>query len=258
MLSPLAEKTINEYFNLPFPGLNGIRCPYFNNSKLKQRAQLRVLIGKGSPEEILDEAKIISIQYHANIFDTNGNVNGGLSAESVRKFLIDKGIGIECSGFVTQIMRRHFLETKKIDFTKKIFICSPKQIFRYLITRLRPVENIDVRVYADQRNSEAVKLSDAQPGDFITMLETGPNQKRNHIILVREHKGDTIEYVHARAWSSEGQYGHGVMNGTITITDKEGNLLAQKWTEKNLVNEQNETYLEAKGARSLEIRRLKI
>lgn len=258
MLSPLAEKTINEYFNLPFPGLSGIRCPYFNNSKLKQRGQLRVLIGKGSPKEILEESKIISIQYQAGVFERGGKINPTLTSENIRKFLIDHGLGIECSGFVTQILREHYLETKKIDFTKKVFIYEKSNIFRHLISRLRPVENIDVRVYADPQNTEIIKLSDVKAGDVITMIETGINQKRNHILLIHNVNGNTIEYVHARAWSSEGQYGHGVSRGTITITNPNGSLLAQKWVEKNLENDQNETYIEAKQAKNLELRRLKI
>ena len=36
MLSPKAEKIINNYFNLPFKGLGDIRCPYFNNARRRR------------------------------------------------------------------------------------------------------------------------------------------------------------------------------------------------------------------------------
>ena len=73
MLSLKAQKLIDNYLSLPFPGVEGARCPYFNNAKLHARGQLRVLIGKGTPQEIVEEAKIISIQYRAGLFDHDGH-----------------------------------------------------------------------------------------------------------------------------------------------------------------------------------------
>jgi hypothetical protein len=258
MLSPSAEKTINNYFNLPFPGVSGVRCPYYNNKRSSVRGQLRVLGGKGSPEEIIEESKIISIQYHLGLFENNGQCKIA-DKDIFRKFLIDHNLGIECSGFVTQVLRDHFKETQKIDITRKIFICSPKRLGRYLISKLRPIENIDVKVLADDKNSTPVKDQvDIKPGDIVTMLETGPQQKRNHVLLVKDNNSGVIKYVHARAWSSEGQYGHGVAEGTITIVDQNKGLLEQKWIESGKENDANETYLEAKNAKTLEVRRLRI
>ena len=72
MLSPKAQQLIHNYLNLPFKGVNGVRCPYFNNARLKQRGQLRVLVGKGTPGEIAEEAYIISVQKHAGFFEKTG------------------------------------------------------------------------------------------------------------------------------------------------------------------------------------------
>lgn len=258
MLSPTAEKMIDSYLNLPFPGVTGVRCPYYNNKRSIVRGQLRVLAGKGSPDEIIEESKIISIQYHLGLFDHEGNCTTK-DKEVIRKFLVDHNLGIECSGFVTQVLREHFKETKKFDFTKKLFICSPKRFIRYLLTRLRPVESINVLVYADDKNSSAVNdLKDMKAGDLVIMLETGPQQKRNHILLIKDNDGHTIKYAHARAWSSEGVYGHGVAEGIITLSDPSKDLLAQTWTELGRENGLNETYLEAKNAKTLQVRRLKI
>ena len=57
MLSPKAGQIIDKYFNLPFAGVLGVRCPYFNNARRNLRGQLRGLVGKGTPEEIVEEAK---------------------------------------------------------------------------------------------------------------------------------------------------------------------------------------------------------
>lgn len=271
MLSPQAEKLINQYFNLPFHGIDGVRCPYFNNAKLRQRAQLRVLTGKGTPEEIIEEAKIISVQYHAGLFEKSGNCcllhehNGTpVTAEDLRRFLIDNNLGIECSGFATHVLRAHYHETKKFDLVKKFFIVSPKKFFRWILSKLRPIENISVRRYADDRNTkkifsgrESINYKLIQPADVLVLLETGPNNKRNHIIVITDCDKNKIYYVHARAWSSEGRYSHGVARGEIKITKPNASLLEQEWTELGKTGAENETYLEAKNAHTLEIRRVK-
>jgi len=265
MLSTKAQKILNDYFNLPFDGLAGVRCPYFNNARLKQRAQLRVLVGKGTPSEIIEEAKIISVQYHAGLFDKTGhcclhNEHTGekITADEVRKFLIDHNLGIECSGFVTQILRAHFRETKGVDIARKFFIVSPRNILRYLIAKLRPVENIGVKHYVNDFNTQKISWEQAQSGDVVVLLETGIKNSINHILLITDKNAQTIKYAHARAWSNEGKYGHGVSAGEIKITKPNGTLLEQQWIERELEGDKNETFLEAVQAKVLEVRRIKL
>ncbi len=265
MLSDSALKVINDYFNLPFDGLTGVRCPYFNNARQKQRAQLRVLVGKGTPQEIMEEAKIISIQYHAGLFDKSGhcclhNEHTGekINNDDVRKFLIDHGLGIECSGFITQVLRAHFKETKGVDIARQFFITSPRNFLRYLVSLLRPIENISVLVYADDKNTTEIKWQDAQAGDVVVLLKTGSKNHINHILLITEKTSDTIKYVHARAWDSEGKYGHGVAVGEMKITNSNGSLREQRWIELGQEGEKKETYIEITQAKVLQVRRLNI
>ena len=265
-LSPNALKTIHDYLNLPFVGISGARCPYFNNARLGQRGQLKVLIGKGSPEEIAEEAKIISTQYRKNIFDKNGVLNAHIDhpaeheqAECIRQFLVDNNLGVDCSGFVTNVLQKHFAETAGVDLAKKLFVTSKKNFLRWIIGRLRPVEQISVAVYANEKNTMIINdLRMIQPADLIILLKTGPNKNHNHILLVEEVGENKIRYAHARAWSSDGKYGHGVSQGIIIITDPKKGLLEQAWEEKGKIGEDNETYLEAKQADILEIRRIKL
>ncbi len=270
MLSPSAEQCINDYLNLPFNGMAGVRCPYFNNAKYGKRAELRALIGKGSPQEIVDEAKIISLQYHTGLFDKNGqcclhNEHTGqkTTAEDIRKFLIDRHLGIECSGFVTHVLSCHFRDTKKVILTKKLKICARQKLLRRLICRLRPVENIGVTTYADDANTSIIQSEKTVPnfglvqaGDVLVLLGAGIRHTYNHIILITEASPDILHYAHARAWKSEGIYGHGVARGTITITEPNKNILAQRWEECGKTNSENETYIEAREAKTWEIRRL--
>lgn len=248
-LSAQAEKIITDYLNLPFP-IQGVRCPYFNNAKLRQRGQLKVLIGKGAPQEILEEAHIIATQYKQDIFSFT-------DPEQIRKFLIENNLGVDCSGFITNVLKEEFAALGT-DLTKRIFITPKTNILRWLISRLRPVEQISVQVYANDKNTEVIyNLSEIKAGDLIVMLKTGPNKNHDHILLVTETNGNIIHYAHARAWSSEGRYGHGVASGTITITEPDKSILYQTWEEKNKTNEDNETFIEARQATILQIKRLR-
>jgi len=283
MLSPKAEQLIHDYFHLPFPGVTGVRCPYFNNVRSHRRAQLRALIGKGLPQEIVDEAKIVSIQYGAGVFDHQGHcclcdehASECPGSITIRHFLIDHNLGVDCSGFINHVLRAHFKETKGIDLAKKFVANIDASWPRKLIMRLRPIENLGVRsALANDKNTEKIgdektgyDFSKIRPADLVIMLETGPQNKRSHVLLITDCDGQTIKYVHSRAWSGEGQYGHGVNGGEIRITKPSGGLLEQEWEEKippqqeNLfdigVLPQNETLLEAKQAKILEIRRVKI
>lgn len=262
-LSDSALKLINDYFNLPFAGVSGVRCPYFNNAKNRQRGQIRALIGKGLPPEIVDEAKIISIQYKKGIFDKDGHCclhaqHQEAHKECIQKFLADNNLGIDCSGFISHILIKHFAETKKIHLAKKMFTVPRRNFLRWAVSKLRPVEQMGVRVYADDRNTTTINnISVIKPADLIVMLKTGPKNNRNHMLLITENADDVIKYAHSRAWSSEGQYGHGVAKGQIKIINPNGGLLEQEWEEKNVTGETNETLTEAKQAQILQIRRLK-
>ncbi len=265
MLSPNAQKLIQDYFKLPFSDVDSVRCPYFNNERKRQRGQLRVLVGKGLPRDIVEEAKIISIQYHHKIFDLEGHCSlcdhehdKTIITKNLRKFLIDNELGVDCSGFVTNILQAHYQETKNINLARKLPRAYNISFLRKIICFFRPVENIGVRAFASNANTVKIeRLADIKPVDVIIMLETGPQNKRSHILLVTEKNNDTIKYVHARAWVSEGKYGHGVAIGEIHLVKPAGGLLEQEWIEFGKIGEQNETYLEAKNAKVLEIRRIK-
>jgi hypothetical protein len=121
------------------------------------------------------------------------------------------------------------------------------------------VENIGVKAFISDTDTDKIeKLFDIKPADVVVILETGPQNKRNHILLITENNNEIIKYVHARAWVSEGKYGHGVASGEIRIVKQNAGLLEQEWREFDKTGEQNETYLEAKNAKILEIRRIKL
>jgi hypothetical protein len=179
--------------------------------------------------------------------------------QSIRLFLIDNDLGVECSGFVTQILRAHFLENANFDLARKFYKISARRLLRYFIAKLRPVENISVRVWADDRNTEKLRdWKQAAAGDIIVILEKKLPAVRNHIILITARDGQIIKYAHARAWSSEGRYNHGVSEGEIKIIAPDKGILEQEWRELGKIGVDNETLAEAKSARVVEVRRARV
>ena len=78
---------IEAYLHMPI-GKHTVACPYMNNKKTKVRAGLRVHLGKGSVEDIVQEIAIIARKKHVDL--------ASLSQEEVKKFLVDNAIGIDC------------------------------------------------------------------------------------------------------------------------------------------------------------------
>lgn len=248
------KNLINDYFNLPFKKISGIRCPYFNNARSKKRAELKALIGKGTPDEIVAEAKILSHQYFNDFLE-----KPNLDAQGIQNFLIENNLGVDCSGLVS-----HILNTAYPGFYKKIKFKNNNP-WRKIITRLRPMENLSVKVYADDKNSHLITdgnssydWSEIRPLDMIIMLNIPKFHNRDHILLITEVTSEYIKYIHSREWLSEPRYEGGVTEGIIKITRPDKCLLDQTWLEKGVEGVDNQTWaLKAKEAEELKIKRLK-
>lgn len=261
MLSTQANQVIANYLNLPFNNLPGVSCPYFNNKKSDVHGGLRVLVGKGSINDILEEALIISLR---DKLDLNA-----ISAPEIKKFLVDNHIGVDCSALVYYILDAELKALGLGTLKKYLHYPTVKNPIRKLLIKLRTVENTNVKVFANDVNSSVVEISDMKPGDIITMLGSGPDHDRDHILVVhsasspsqRGGQGEVsptiIHYTHSLQWRTDGKYNHGVRQGTITITDTKKPLAEQQWQEQGKQGAENETWERARFAESLEIRRLK-
>ncbi len=252
MLSPQAEAIINDYITLPFPNRQ-VTCPYYNNRRSGMRGGLRVLIGKGSPEDIAEEALIISLKDKIDL--------EGLDNEGLQKFLVDHRLGVDCSGFAYHVLNAELCAQHNKRLRDALFFPQAKNIFRKLIIKMRPAENAGVKVLAHDRNSSVVAVNEAMPGDFIVMLGTNPKHDYDHVVLItdvsREKNNTVLTYTHALQWVADGKYNHGVRRGTITVNDNAAPLTKAIWTEQNCTGEKNETYQRATEAQTLELRRLK-
>lgn len=251
-LTKPALEIIEGYKNLPL-GDCKVKCPYFNNKRQKQRAGVKSKVGKGTPNEIQQEAKILVKKQGVEL--------SSLTYEQIQQFLVDNNLGIECSGYAYHILNEE-IQVRKDKKLKSVLDFSMKGFIRRFISRVRPVTNTNVELLSNPNNSKKIKLTQIKPADFISIKNFGPDKNRNHILLIKEVEYEhsepkIITYTHSFRWSKEGKYKHGVRDGTIKIQNLKQGLLDQQWLEKDKKNKKNETYRTAqKGI--LQIRRLNI
>ena len=252
-LSQPALDVIKNYAQMSF-GDRKINCPYFNNRRSKVRAGLRVLIGKGTSEEIIDEALLFALREKVDFKN--------ISTEDLKKFLVDHNLGIDCSAFAYYILAAEYASKTKNKLSSKIFYPNVG-LLRKFLTKLRPIENIGVETLSHEKNSSIIKLAEILPGDFVSILNSGKEHNLNHILVIykveyEKNTPKTLYYTHTFQWSTDGKYNHGIKSGMIEITDVQKPLLDQKWIESEKIDEQNETYLRAREAEVLELKRLNV
>lgn len=222
-LPEVVQNLIKEYFELPLGGKK-VKCPYFMNLK-KERAGLRVMVGKGSAEEIVHEVKVWA--------QLKGIDLNEASEQQIREFMLKKGIGIDCSGFAVYVLDAwtKFLGKGHVWKKLKYFSNSPLMRFRRW---LRPVENVGANLLTSELNCEKITdLNLIQPGDLIRAK--GKQANAHHVAVITETYRDEatkrlekIVYVHAHRF-----YGpeNGVRQGEIEITDLSKGLKEQKWND---------------------------
>lgn len=251
-LSIEAQNVINQYLNFPIGNIT-VSIPYFNNKRTKVRAGLRVLIGKGSPEDIKEEVEIICLKNKIN--------KQNITKNEAKKILIDNQIGIDCSGFVYHVLNAEMKAQGKEELKTKLRFPNTTNIIRKIIRHFRAIENIDVKLFASDKNSQLVELKNIQPGDMIVLIDAGYAGTVDHIMLVesieyKEGQPIKIQLVHSFAWSSDGPLNHGVRRAEINIIDIAKSILEQKWIEQEKNDKHNETLKRAKEAKRVEIRRI--
>jgi hypothetical protein len=274
-ISAPTQSLIEAYLHLPNLG---VPCPYYNNRRNKTKASLRALVGKGSPQEIADEAQLFCLREKISL--------DKLSPEIISLFLINHYLGIDCSGLVYHILEIERKE-RNLKPLRKVLLFPYHKGIRKLIAKLRPAENAGVITFAHDSNSTVIQLKDIQPGDLITMiykkrgspaglLEITNNSKNlnqstvleidptsyNHIIFIEKLEKEhgilkKVLYIHSIAWPSDGKYNHGVRRGEITIENINDSIEKQRWTEKGVMGMENYTHQKALKCDSCQIRRLK-
>ncbi|MBI5134460.1 MAG: hypothetical protein HZA81_03705 [Candidatus Taylorbacteria bacterium] len=242
-----ARAVVDSYLALPLGTKPS--CPYFNNRRRKGRGGLRVLVGKGAPEEIAGEAEIFALRQRIKL-----NL---LSTDKLKEFLCENDLGVDCSGFAYHALDALCREKRGRGIQS--FVKSNRTgILGKILARLRPAENLGVSSFRNDKNGSAVKVRDAMPGDLITFMGTGRDKTYNHILVITgvdRLGGDTrLTYAHSYSWPSDGLYGHGVREGDILVHGED--LLGGTWKEQGQTGSDNYTFTSARDAKEVSLRRL--
>ncbi len=220
------------------------------------RAALRVLIGKGSVEDIINEAALMSTREKINLKE--------LDNEDFKKFLVDRRLGVDCSGLAYYILDAESTGRGSGHLREHMTYPYSKNIFRKLLCKLRPIENTGTTTFTHERNSREIKLTQAMPGDYIVMLYTGIDKNYHHMITIHQvdygngssPEAKKLYYTHSFAWPSDGKYNHGARQGTIDIIDPAKSIVEQTWTEQGKTGTDNFTQEKARESMYVSVRRL--
>lgn len=248
-LSKSTLDIIDEYLHFKV-GPAQCSIPYFNNKSARTRVALRTFVGKGKPEDIKEELESIIIKTK---LDTRS-----LNSESLKKILVDNGLGIECSGLCYHILDTESNSRTLGALSKKINFINCNNIIGKIRCSIRPVENCDVKTFADNTNSKNVPIKDVLPGDIITMKSD--QDERDHVLIItkveyKDTKPTKLHYVHSVAYPEDGLYNTGVRTGEISIVDTDIPITQAEWVEENKRGYANLLFTRANKSET-EIRRL--
>lgn len=177
-----------------------------------------VFIGKGDPFEIEKEANSLfgGLAKNPDNFDEN----------SIRHYMLMAGLGVDCSGFVANVLAE-FLKEKKLGSIRKHIKPEMKTLLTPLTFLLRPITNISANVLTNDINGIKIdNLNKVMPGDLIRF-------GRKHVALIGEIKKidgilKEITYFHSTCDYLDQQ---GVRKGSIIISDHKFPLEKQVWNE---------------------------
>jgi len=221
----VGQKVIDSYLSMSIAD-KVIVCPYYTNLK-KERAALRVFLGKGSAQEIINEVKFLSQKEDVDL--------ARFSEERLYRFMVENNFGIDCSGLVIHVLRVIYKE-KGVNIFKKIKIVSfSKNPWRWLVSRLRPIENIGVRVLTREENSFLLEsFGDIRPGDLLIRTNL------RHVYLVTKTEKEDglvrkIGFVHAPRPKQPDYFGPGVFQKTVILKENSLEELAKKMNDQIVV-----------------------
>ena len=210
-LSKEARLVLEGYLILPLPG-ESVTCPYYNNARNHVRMGLRAQIGKGSPEEIADEALLYAIREKLDL---------EILKPSMRKqFLLDHNLGIDCSGLVYHILAAEtqarglggISQLLKFPYASGFWA----RLGRFM--RKRYAENTDVKTLSHENNSRPVSKIEIQPGDILVSLKNNSLQQ-DHVVVVTKVDGEKIWVAQSELRPKDTSLSLGVREEILTSLD---------------------------------------
>lgn len=228
-----ALNVIDAYWNLKAADNQSVRCPYFRNPRSgEERWGLAAYSGKGSPQEIEEELKIIE-KMERKDFST-------MQENEIRDIMKKRKLGVECSGFISRVLDGWTREVYKKPIYSVLKFNA--RGLGWLFCKMRPYTHIDVPMLVHPTNARSINDAwDLVPGDVIRF-----NTTIDHAILVTEtekdEQGELKKIYYAQSVLEETN--EGIKKGVIEYTNPGADLLCQEWIEEpatgHTINEKGE------------------
>lgn len=217
-------KFIEKYFNLNVKG-HKVISPYFKRTGGFFTSKL--YSGKDSPEHI--EQEINSYLDKNKIHVSN--------PEDIRKIMQEINLGIECSGFVYQVINFSFVEVFNMNELKTYLPVEPiTKPRKYISRKYRPECSVNANMFTSQPISTAIQLDDIQPYDFIR------TRGGKHILLVIEVKYDNSKPAYIKFVHSSYSYNRdGVRYGEIFVSP-DMKLINSTWNDNDQTEDINHAF----------------
>jgi hypothetical protein len=191
------------------------------NPKLVTRTTLeKHFAAKGTPEQIRSTLVTSAQQCRFDLYHA--------SSQAIHQFMLDQGIGIDCSGFVYQVLNRYLKQKyhKSLDTLVSRYPGLKGKIDLLLFPRNRVRKISAKNLTSDFNTIEVKKVKDIQAGDMIRL--TDPHWHGKHIAIILKVLKNELTYAHA----SERTTLVGPHFATIKITHPDAGLENQTWLEK--------------------------
>lgn len=225
LLNPLMVNYLQAYFELRFYNKR-VAAPYFINTK--RRKDLRALVGKGTPTEIIIETKVWAQVKGLNLRHAK--------PEEIRDLMLKVGIGIDCSGLIVHTLNHYYQAIGARSLYKRVKY--EKNGLRAKLARaFRPAENLSANTLTSELNCVKLDLHAVRPGDFIRGI--GKQRNAYHIALVTKVNTELkagqefvkqIEYVHSHRGYGEA---NGMRRGVVKISKQQAGILEQTWLDNH-------------------------
>lgn len=247
-ISPQAQKVIDNYSHIRL-GKKYVKAPYFMNIK-GQKGGLRVMVGKGTIDEIEQEVKVWAQVKGFDLKKAN--------EDQIRQFMMDMSIGIDCSGFAVYIINEE-LKSKGLGSIWNYLHFQNNSPISKIKRLLRPIENIGADFLTSDYN--CIKIEDYNEIRPLDLIRAKGKQKNAHHVAVitsvtKDESGNVkeFEYTHSHRFYEEE---NGIRIGKVIITDPQKTLKDQKWIDdkngRNYMLEDLKVQYEDNGIRRLKI-----
>lgn len=203
-------KSTSEFVNIQI-GKHKVSASFWMNSDpdLKGTEMFKAIPrgGKMSPLDISEMSVRLLAEKGLNLEN--------MSADQIRSFNRQNGIGVDCSGFSYQLTRHIYAEIGGVDFDQKVVG----------VNSLYGITKVSSDYLTNDHNSILITdVNQVKPGDLIRGMGGV------HSLVVVSRNNDWLRCAH----SSDGVPAVGVSIFDIHIVKKDGGILEQYWSERNV------------------------